>query len=25
MFYLYMTGLVAYGFAADFACKKLDL
>lgn len=25
MFYLYMTGLVAYGFAADFACKKLEL
>ena len=25
MFYLYMTGLVAYGFAADFACRKLEL
>lgn len=25
MFYLYMAGLIAYGFAADFACKKLEL
>lgn len=25
MFYLYMTGLIAYGFAADIACKKLEL
>lgn len=25
MFYAYMTGLVAYGFAADIACRKLEL
>ena len=25
MFYAYMTGLVAYGLAAEFACRKLGL